>query len=60
MFERLVNNNFPYTILMKQNRMHPDLVPLFSYHYAQQKKEAGHLKSARRVGTNFAYNFTLH
>ena len=50
MFERLVNNNFPHTLLMRQSRMHRDLVHLFSYHYAEQMKEAGSgLLSAKKV-----------
>ncbi len=51
MFERLVNNNFPCVLLMTQSRMHPDLVNLFSYHYAAQKKQAGSgLLSNEKVG----------
>ncbi len=42
MFERLVNNSFPYVLLMRQSRMHPDLIRLFSYHYPAQKEEAGY------------------
>ncbi len=50
MFERLVNNNFPYDLLMRQSRMHPDLIGLFSYHYPAQKREAGFgLKSNDQV-----------
>ena len=63
MFERLVNNHFPYTILTRQNRMHPNLVPLFSYHYVQQKKEAVNIKSMSRVcrcNFNFSYTCSLN
>jgi len=49
MFERLVKNKFPYTLLMQQSRMHPLLVTLFSYHYIEQTKQAGQIKSSKVV-----------
>ena len=36
MFERLIRNDYPRTLLLRQNRMHPSLVPLFEYHYRRQ------------------------
>ena len=55
MFERLVKNNFPYTLLMRQSRMHPQFVKLFSYHYSEQRKEAGQIKSSK-----VQYNVTAY
>ena len=37
LFERLIRNDYPHTLLLTQNRMHPDLVPLFEYHYFSTK-----------------------
>ena len=37
MFERLIRNDYPHTLLLRQYRMHPDLVPLFGYHYFSKK-----------------------
>ena len=37
MFERLIGNYYPHTLLLRQYRMHPDLVPLFGYHYTSKK-----------------------
>ena len=60
MFERLVKNNYPYTLLMRQSRMHPDLVKLFSYHYSEQRKEAGQIKSSQvHVQDDLVQHMTL-
>ena len=37
LFERLIRNDYPHTVLLTQNQMHPDLVPLFEYHYFSTK-----------------------
>ena len=51
MFERLVKNNFPYTLLMRQSRMHPLFVELFSYYYIEQRKEAGKIESSKVINS---------
>ena len=51
LFERLIKNQYPYTLLMRQNRMHPDLVPLYEYHYLEQKREAGRISSSKVMHT---------
>ena len=33
LFERLIKNGYPHTLLLRQSRMHPSLVPLHAYHY---------------------------
>ncbi|CAI8051442.1 Helicase required for RNAi-mediated heterochromatin assembly 1 [Geodia barretti] len=33
LFERLIRNKYPHTLLLRQSRMHPSLVPLYGYHY---------------------------
>ena len=45
MFERLINNTFPYELLMKQSRMNELFVPLFSKFYKEQKAEGGDIQS---------------
>ena len=37
LFERLIISNYPCTELKRQYRMHPDLVPLYEYHYFKKK-----------------------
>ena len=37
LFERLIRNGYPHTLLLRQNRMYPDLVRLFGYHYFSEK-----------------------
>lgn len=37
LFERLIKNKYPCTLLLRQNRMHRDLVPLYGYHYYSEK-----------------------
>ena len=49
MFERLISNNFPSTLLMMQSRMHKSLVPLYSFRYREQIKEGGRITSPSRV-----------
>ena len=39
LFERLIRNQYPRTLLLRQSRMHPSLVPLYGYHYQQGKNK---------------------
>ena len=39
MFERLFRNGYPHTLLLRQSRMHPSLVPLYGYHYQRHTLE---------------------
>ena len=36
LFQRLIRNKYPHTLLLRQSRMHPSLVPLFGYHYQKE------------------------
>ena len=44
LFARLIKNKYPHTLLLRQSRMHPSLVPLFAYHY---QKEANIIRSVQ-------------
>ena len=36
LFKRLIRNKYPHTLLLRQSRMNPSLVPLYGYHYKRR------------------------
>ena len=51
LFQRLVESGYPYTLLMNQSRMRPEMVGLYSHQYKEQKRESegGRIQSNKEV-----------
>ena len=51
LFQRLVESGYPYTLLMNQSRMRPEMVALYSHQYKEQRKESegGKIESNKAV-----------
>jgi helicase required for RNAi-mediated heterochromatin assembly 1 len=56
LFARLIRNKYPHTLLLRQSRMHPSLMPLYGYHYQRAIRSVDKTKDLvhpKCMGKNF-------